>query len=94
MCLGCLGYLVGKASGYKKPEVLGVLACGTASARPSGLLVGVLLTGRAGTKALGWWRCLGTDFATPFGWNGGRRRGIATLPEAGGHVGVVPVTVS
>ena len=32
-----VGHSVGKASGYKKPEVLGVLACGTASVRPLGV---------------------------------------------------------
>ena len=48
-----MGHLVGTAPGYKKPEVLGVLACGTASARPHlGLLYGVLLTELAGTKVL------------------------------------------
>ena len=31
------GRRLGFASGYKKPEVLGVLACGTASARPFGV---------------------------------------------------------
>ena len=42
-------------SGYKKPELLGVLACGTASARPlvMGLLKGVLLIELAGTEILG-----------------------------------------
>ena len=34
---GGMGHRVGKASGYKRPEVLGVLACGTASARPFGV---------------------------------------------------------
>ena len=42
------------ASGYKKPEVPDVLACGTASARPFvGYSEGVLLTEHAGTEALG-----------------------------------------
>ena len=52
-----MGLRAGKASGYNRPEVLGVLACGTASARPSGLLKGVLLTEHAGTKVLTLW-CL------------------------------------
>ena len=34
---GAVEHRVGKASGYKKPEVLGVLACGIASARPFGV---------------------------------------------------------
>ena len=32
-----VGHSVRKASGYKKPGALGVLACGTASARPFGV---------------------------------------------------------
>ena len=34
---GAVEHRVGKVSGYKKPEVLGVLACGTAPARPLGV---------------------------------------------------------
>ena len=53
--VGAWGYHTGTASGYKKPELLGVLACGTASARPlvMGLLKGVLLIELAGTEILG-----------------------------------------
>ena len=48
------GIRTGNVSGYKKPEVPGVLACGTASARPfMGYSEGVLLTEHAGTEALG-----------------------------------------
>ena len=40
------------APGYKRPEVLGVLACGTISARPFRATQGVPSTERAGTKVL------------------------------------------
>ena len=43
---------MGTASGYKKPGVLGVLACGTASARPYRVTQEVLLFELAGTKVL------------------------------------------
>ena len=53
-----MGHRVGKASGYKRPEVLGVPAAQPLRG-PSGLLKGVLLIEHAGTRVLALWCYLG-----------------------------------